>query len=586
MTTRLLWKDDLGRETINRIVKKVIPGWTDGLRPVQMDLVVAILDGDDVLCCTATGDGKSAAFSVPLLVLQEYNAHPELYPRGLRTRVGAVGIVVTPTKGLANNIKLGISAFAYCKESLAEARQSGINITEEIKACTWQVVCVDPEHLGGKEWRNISESEKFRVRLLYFSVDEAHLINEWGADFRPDFRMIGLFFRGRLARSTSLPALSATLAPGPPTASVCMSLGLFEGQFHLIRHTNERPNFQFIMKTLTHGLAGYDFPDLLPFLNSGRKVVIHCATIELVFRVYVYIWRHLPDNVDKLRRVRAYHSLGSLEYNEHTIWMIDNDPYCQIIIATIAFSNGINARTILDSITLGIVKTKTLDEIWQEKGRAGREAGSIARGVVLVQLSSITAAMKQLNGWWRFIHRISAHLTPIGSVLPPQVRSKRGKGTQPKQSPPPMETALAQLLIEKCCYYALINKHYGNPPLDKTSLDCSAADRPMPCSLCQIRSKKILAFTPPPSAIALPPLIPQLPTQTPSVPSADKKLKLTSKERKSASATLKKFRNTLRAQEQLAGIPSRQMSLVFDSLRPSFNACHMAASRRPHEFII
>ncbi|KAJ6449538.1 hypothetical protein C8R45DRAFT_849659, partial [Mycena sanguinolenta] len=91
-------------ETINRIVQKVIPAWTVGLRPLQMDLVVAILDGDDVLFCTATGDGKSAAFSVPHLVLQEYNAYPELYLRGLRTRIGAVGIVVTPTKGLTNNI--------------------------------------------------------------------------------------------------------------------------------------------------------------------------------------------------------------------------------------------------------------------------------------------------------------------------------------------------------------------------------------------------------------------------------------------------------------------------------------------------
>ncbi|KAJ6449537.1 hypothetical protein C8R45DRAFT_1130620, partial [Mycena sanguinolenta] len=164
--------------------------------------------------------------------------------------------------------KLGI---ASCKESLAEARRSGINITQEIKACTWQVVCVDPEHLDGKEWRNISESEEFCVRLLYFSIDEAHLINEFCTPL------------GQLARSTSLAALSATLAPGSPTTSVCISLSLANSKY-LIRHTNERPNVQFIMKTLTHGLAD-DFPDLLPFLNSGRKVVIHCATIELVFRV-------------------------------------------------------------------------------------------------------------------------------------------------------------------------------------------------------------------------------------------------------------------------------------------------------------
>ncbi|KAJ7692757.1 hypothetical protein B0H17DRAFT_861241, partial [Mycena rosella] len=104
MAPRLRWQDDLGRKTIDTIVRKVIPGWKDGLRPVQMDLVAPILDGEDVLCCTATGDGKSAGFSVPILVLNEYNANPELYSAGFRTRVGPVGVVAKPTKGLANKI--------------------------------------------------------------------------------------------------------------------------------------------------------------------------------------------------------------------------------------------------------------------------------------------------------------------------------------------------------------------------------------------------------------------------------------------------------------------------------------------------
>ncbi|KAJ7245376.1 P-loop containing nucleoside triphosphate hydrolase protein [Mycena haematopus] len=209
MTRVLRWQDPLGRDTINKIVKKLIPAWQNGLRPVQEDLVAAMLDGDDVLCCTATGDGKSAAFSVPILVLNEYNAHRDLYPAGLPTRSDPVGMVVTPTKGLAANIvleltKLGISAFAYSRESLADARRRG-------------VICVDPEHLKSKEWREISDSPKFRSQLVYTVTDEAHLINEWGVDFRVDFKSIGIFVRGRLPPSISVVALSATLAPGRDT---------------------------------------------------------------------------------------------------------------------------------------------------------------------------------------------------------------------------------------------------------------------------------------------------------------------------------------------------------------------------------
>jgi superfamily II DNA helicase RecQ len=104
---------------------------------------------------------------------------------------------------------------------------------------------------------------------------DAHLVNEWGVEFRHDFKLIGQFFRGRFPSSSSVVALSATVAPGQETASICTSLGLFDGAFHLIRRSNERPNVQFIMQTLTQWLSGYEFPDLLPFINSGRKTAIH-----------------------------------------------------------------------------------------------------------------------------------------------------------------------------------------------------------------------------------------------------------------------------------------------------------------------
>ena len=71
---------------------------------MRLDLVSAILDGKDVLCCTAAGDGKSAAFSVPTLVLLEYSKQPEAYVAGLPTWKRPIRVVVTPTKGLADNI--------------------------------------------------------------------------------------------------------------------------------------------------------------------------------------------------------------------------------------------------------------------------------------------------------------------------------------------------------------------------------------------------------------------------------------------------------------------------------------------------
>jgi hypothetical protein len=112
-----------------------------------------------------------------------------------------------------------------------------------------------------------------------------------------------------------------------------------------------------------------------------------------------------------------------------------------------------------------------------------------------------------------------------------------------------METAKALMLVEKKCYIVFINRHYGNPPLETTTLDCIAADRQLPCSLCLSRSQKSLTFVAPPSAIELAPLIaPSNPRS--STHAASKKLRLTKKERALALVALKKFRNELRVELQ------------------------------------
>ncbi|KAJ7209148.1 hypothetical protein GGX14DRAFT_632310, partial [Mycena pura] len=75
--------------------------------------------------------------------------------------------------------------------------------------------------------------------ILYGCVDEVHLINEWGSEFRPPFKHIGRFFRGRLPPSASIFALSGTLQPGSATKSVLSSLGMLGDNFYMFRSSND-----------------------------------------------------------------------------------------------------------------------------------------------------------------------------------------------------------------------------------------------------------------------------------------------------------------------------------------------------------
>ncbi|KAF7358270.1 p-loop containing nucleoside triphosphate hydrolase protein [Mycena venus] len=351
-----------------------------------------------------TGGGKSAIFSVPILILREMARNPRLYP-DLPTRALPQGIVVMPTKGLAANIvlesnKFDIPAFAYCHESITEARKTRRNLVNEIRERkTWNVVCVDPEHLRDKAWREIAAYELYRANILYGCVDEVRLINQWGANFRPLFRYVGPFFRGRLPSSTSIFALSATLQPGSATKSVCRSLGLFGNDFFLFRSSSQRHNTQFIMEPLQNGVGGRIFPQLFDYLNSRRKAVIHCRTIDDVLR-----------GPHRLRHLKMYHSLRS-SADKEILRLVDEDPECQKQLA--ASSNPDSA---------------------------------------------------------------------------PRKRSETVK---------PLEHAKTLVLTEKVCYNAVINGIYENPPLDTSTLDCIAAGRRLPCSLCATRNNTSLVFSAP-----------------------------------------------------------------------------------------
>jgi superfamily II DNA/RNA helicase len=103
MSVPQYWQSSEGQALLNEIVRKRVPEWTGGLKEAQADVIGKVLDGEKVLWVSATGEGKSAAFQIPIIVHEELRQNVELCP-GFKGKEKPVGIVVTPTKGLASNI--------------------------------------------------------------------------------------------------------------------------------------------------------------------------------------------------------------------------------------------------------------------------------------------------------------------------------------------------------------------------------------------------------------------------------------------------------------------------------------------------
>jgi superfamily II DNA helicase RecQ len=173
---------------------------------------------------------------------------------------------------------------------VAAARRNGVPLTQQIRECNaYQVVFVDPEHLKDREWREITDSSIFQDNAVFGSMDELHLSSEWAKDFRKAFRTVGRFLRGRLPAHASINGMTATLQPGESTQLVCHNLGFFNGQFRETRLSNERPNMHIALQLISKR-STTSFSFLNSYIASIRKTIIYVPTLDVLFRVFIYLW--------------------------------------------------------------------------------------------------------------------------------------------------------------------------------------------------------------------------------------------------------------------------------------------------------
>lgn len=311
----------------------------DAFRPMQAEIVDAVLARQDALVLMPTGGGKSICFQVPTLAMR------------------GVCIVVTPL-------------IALMKDQVEQLRKRGIpaaaiysgmhyrEIDTTLDNCIYgntKFLYVSPERLRTEIV--IERVKQMRVCLL--AVDEAHCISAWGYDFRPPYLQIADF--RELIPDTPVIALTASATPDVQTdiADKLKLRSQDDGKPLVFRQTFARPNLSYSAL-----LEEAKEERLLRVL--GR--VPGCAI------VYVRSRRQTQQVAQLLQQQNIsadfYHAglTRQQRADKQDAWIGDQT---RVMVATNAFGMGIDKPNVRLVVHLDV--PDSLEAYYQEAGRAGRD---------------------------------------------------------------------------------------------------------------------------------------------------------------------------------------------------------------------
>ncbi|MFH7096192.1 helicase-related protein, partial [Klebsiella pneumoniae] len=196
-------------------------------------------------------------------------------------------------------------------------------------------------------------------------IDEAHLIDQWGAEFRPDFQLIAPLIRSLKAqpdcRFRTL-LLSATWSQNTRDVIV-EQFRADDSELIEITANFLRPEPEYFVHTEPNPTSHKQRVEQL-LMSLPRPLILYCTTQEEAESWYQRL------QLQQYHRVGLFHGDTETLTRRKLISQWANDQL-DIMIATSAFGVGMNKSNVRTIIHAAV--PENIDRYYQECGRAGRD---------------------------------------------------------------------------------------------------------------------------------------------------------------------------------------------------------------------
>lgn len=326
-------------------------------RPLQEDIINAVLEGNDVLAMLPTGGGKSLCYQIPALCFE------------------GICVVVSPLIALMKDQVAGLvkrHIKAACLVSGMSRSEQDVVLNNALFGKI-KILFISPERMKSQLFVN-----HFRdMKVSMIVVDEAHCISEWGYDFRPPY--LELAFLRSFHPHKPVLALTASATP-EVVVDIQEKLHfkspvVFKGGFH-----RNNLSYMFFKEDDKYGRL--------------LRVARNLATTGIVYvrnrRKTVEISHFLNQN--GISSTYYHAGLPTAERDIHqSVWMNGD---VQVMVATNAFGMGIDKPDVRFVVHLDI--PQSIEAYYQEAGRAGRD-GKPSYAVLLYDDGDILQCWDSFN---------------------------------------------------------------------------------------------------------------------------------------------------------------------------------------------